>query len=105
MSLWENRSLGGMLQRRFFFSHILTEDPFGCLRCESGKVRKAVENLHIRFLWLFEGRMRAGSCFHGSFLEKGVLTGKCGRRRGKQTLNYRNMNFSTCGAKTNPAFQ
>lgn len=36
-------------------------------------------------------------CFQGSFLEKGVLTGKCGRRRGIQTLNYTNMHFSTCG--------
>lgn len=50
-----------------------------------GEVRKAAENLQICFLRLLEERMRAGS-----FVFKD---------------DFRNLNFSTCGTKTNPSFQ
>lgn len=76
-----------------------------CQLCDLEGLGRLPRTFGSVFCGLLERKMRAGSCFHGSFLEKGVFTGKCGRRRGIQTLNYRNMNFPTCGTKTNPSFQ
>lgn len=72
-------------------SYILTENPYHCPLWPDG-VRRTAEGLQICVPWL---RKDEGwqLCFQGSFLEKGLLTGKCGRRRGMQTLNYRNMYF------------